>query len=241
MFNISPYGDRGIRIQFGSTISPETHQLIRSFSVLLEKEQLPGVIEWIPTYTAISLYYDPYVVSYGKLASRIVEMGKELPQMKVPAANVIHIPTCYGDVHGPDLKEVARYNGLDEDEVIAIHSGREYLIYMIGFTPGFPYLGGMSPKIATPRLAVPRAKIPTGSVGIAGGQTGIYSLETPGGWQLIGRTPLKLYDPNREPPVLLRAGHYIKFTPISAKEYKHIEHEVIHGTYKPMIESREDS
>ena len=132
----------------------------------------------------------------------------------------VSIPVCYGGEFGPDLEYVARHNNLTTDEVIHIHSSGEYLVYMIGFAPGFPFLGGLSPKIATPRRPSPRATIPAGSVGIAGMQTGVYPIETPGGWQLIGRTPQKLFLPNENPPSLLQAGDVVKFCPISFQEYQ---------------------
>lgn len=228
-------GDTGIRVQLGSTISPETNQLIRSFSLLLEQDKHPGLIEWIPTYTSITVFYDPYVISYDELTAYLHSIAASLHQADLPEAEIIHIPTCYGGELGPDLDNVARHNGLTPEEVIKIHSQPMYLIYMMGFTPGFPYLGGMSKRIATPRLEVPRSKVPAGSVGIAGEQTGIYAMETPGGWQIIGRTPLKLYDPLREPSILLKAGNYVKFVPIPYDRYKQIEEAVEKGSYQPRI------
>ena len=139
---------------------------------------------------------------------------------------------------GPDLPFVARHCGLSPDEVIRIHSAAEYLVYMLGFTPGFPYLGGMDERIATPRLEKPRTRIPAGSVGIAGTQTGAYPLDTPGGWQLIGRTPVKLYDPDREQPILLRAGQFVKFTPIDDKAYAEIAAAVQSGAYRCAVSHR---
>ncbi|HHY76979.1 MAG TPA: 5-oxoprolinase subunit PxpB, partial [Clostridiales bacterium] len=152
-------------------------------------------------------------------------------------AKVVEIPTIYGGEYGPDIEFVAQHNNLTVDEVIEIHSSRNYLIYMLGFTPGFPYLGGMSEKIETPRLKTPRTKIPAGSVGIAGKQTGIYPIDSPGGWQLIGRTPVKLYDPLADPPVLLNAGDYVRFVPIDEKEYKSILKQVEENKYKVKITS----
>ena len=131
-----------------------------------------------------------------------------------------------------DLAFVAQNAGISEEEVVKIHTSTEYLIYMLGFTPGFTYLGGMSDKIATPRLKQPRVKIPAGSVGIAGKQTGVYPVDSPGGWQLIGRTPVKMYDPDREVPILPQAGQYIKFKAVSQAEYDKIAEEVAKGTYK---------
>lgn len=235
-FSVVPFGDMGIRIQLSTKISPEVNQWIRSFSLLLEKEKLPGVVEWIPTYTAITLFYDPCVISYTEVANKLMEIRTKLEKVDLPPAEIIHIPTCYGGEKGPDLRVVAEHNGLSEEEVIQIHCGSNYLIYMMGFTPGFPYLGGMSPQIATPRLSAPRAKVPAGSVGIAGEQTGIYSMETPGGWQLIGKTPVPLYDQHQETPILLKAGNYLKFVPISEEEFKHIQLSVKIGTYQVVKE-----
>ncbi|MBB5172642.1 5-oxoprolinase subunit PxpB [Texcoconibacillus texcoconensis] len=235
-FHITPLGDTGLRIHFGEKISPQINQLIRRFAILLEQQELPGVIEWIPTYTAISISYNPYIVSYHDLKATLIEMKDKQTDATLPPARIIHMPTCYGGDYGPDLAEVAKRNGLREEEVISIHTASDYLTYMMGFTPGFPYLGGMSQKIATPRLAEPRAHVPKGSVGIAGSQTGVYPMSTPGGWQLIGRTPLKLYDPYRENPILLQAGDYLKFIAISKHEYQNIERQVQDGTYEPYID-----
>ncbi|MBP1971147.1 inhibitor of KinA [Virgibacillus natechei] len=240
MFEVSTVGDRGLRIQFGETISPDTNQQVRIFCMLLEKERITGVVEWLPTYTAISIFYDPYVISYDILKQRVLGMKDKIYHTDLPAAEVIHIPVCYGGEMGPDLLTVAEQNGLDERDVISIHSNKDYLIYMIGFTPGFPYLGGMSDEIATPRLSEPRPAITPGSVGIADQQTGIYSMETPGGWQLIGRTPLKLYDPTSASPILLQAGNYIRFFPVSMEEYKTIEQNVQNGSFTPHTETLQE-
>lgn len=235
MFEIKPYGDSGLRIQFGNDISVRTHRTVRSFATLLEKEKIAGVLEWIPTYTAISILYDPYVISFADLESALVALQDRWRINQLPKAEVIYIPTCYGGDKGPDLSYVARHNRLTEADVIAIHSETPYLVYMMGFTPGFPYLGGMSKRIATPRLAKPRARIPAGSVGIAGEQTGIYPLQTPGGWQIIGRTPIKLFDPHREVPILPKVGNYLKFCPVSREQYEAIAEEVDKGVYEPRI------
>lgn len=236
MFVIEAYGDRGLRIQLGDSISKETNERIRSLSALLEKENNSGIIEWIPTYTAITIYYDPVQTTYEDLKARMIFLYKGLSDIAIPPAEIITIPVCYGGTYGPDIEHVAAENQLTEEEVIKIHSERDYLIYMMGFAPGFPYLGGMSKKIATPRLASPRTKIPAGSVGIAGSQTGVYPLESPGGWQIIGRTPLNLYDPESETPILLRTGNYVRFKPITEKEYDNIAQEVSRNTYQVMKE-----
>ena len=162
-----------------------------------------------------------------------------LDNIIIPPPTVIEIPVLYGGEMGPDLENVAKHNHKTPEEVIQIHTSEEYLIYMLGFIAGFPYLGGMSKEIATPRLKSPRVKIDGGAVGIAGEQTGIYPVDSPGGWQLIGRTPLKLYDADREKPILLEAGQYIKFRSVSKKEYKKIEKEVMEQTYQYVIYDKE--
>ncbi|MBU8907545.1 5-oxoprolinase subunit PxpB [Desertibacillus haloalkaliphilus] len=238
---MSPFGDAAIRIQFGSVLSKELNQTIRSFSQQLQQEDLRGVTEWVPTYTAVTVFYQPDKVSYQTLTQQLMSVYEEVKDSKVPPAKVIYIPTYYGGDVGPDLSYVAERNHLSVDEVISIHSNQPYLIYMIGFTPGFPYLGGMSKKIATPRLESPRAKVPAGSVGIAGEQTGVYSLDTPGGWQIIGKTPVKLYDHTRTEPVLLEAGNYLKFYSVTKEEYQAIEEQIENNTYQLKQEWMEEA
>ncbi|RLF75230.1 allophanate hydrolase, partial [Thermococci archaeon] len=183
----------------------------------IEKASPDWLIEVVPTYTSIYVYYDPLKIGYSEVVEAVKPFLNAEP--KKEKARIIEIPTAYGGEFGPDIEFVAEYNGLSVDDVIEIHSKPLYRVYMLGFTPGFAYLGGMDERIATPRLEKPRLKVPAGSVGIAGKQTGIYPLESPGGWRLIGRTPLKLFDANREPPTLLQPGDYIKFVPISEEEF----------------------
>ncbi|WP_054948780.1 5-oxoprolinase subunit PxpB [Numidum massiliense] len=237
MFQIKPLGDCGLHMQFGHTISEETNAIIRAMSALLETEKISGVVEWVSTYTSLSLYYDPYTLTYSELCNIMHQLCQRLAHAEQPPALIIDIPTCYGGDMGPDLPAVAQHNSLDEQTVIDIHAGTLYFVYMIGFTPGFPYLGGMSRDIATPRLANPRTDVPAGSVGIAGEQTGIYSLASPGGWRIVGRTPLKLFDAGRTPPMLLKAGNYLRFIPISTSEFADIAHAVSEGSYRPRIEA----
>ena len=157
----------------------------------------------------------------------------KLDSVEIPPSEVLEVPVLYGgEEMGPDLKFVAENAKMSEEEVIKLHSEPEYLIYMLGFTPGFTYLGGLNDAIETPRLKTPRVKIPAGSVGIAGKQTGVYPIDSPGGWQLIGRTPLKMYDADREKPILPEAGQYIKFVPIDRAEFDRIAAEVEKGTYE---------
>lgn len=228
-----PLGDTGIQVRFGSDISEETNQEIRLFADYLKEQNIEGIIEWVPAYTTLTIFYRPDKVVYKDLCKKLEDIQNTLQKADDQSQSTIYeIPVLYGGEVGPDLSEVATHNGLTEDEVISIHSGQPYLIYMMGFVPGFPYLGGMPEEIATPRRENPRAKIEAGSVGIAGEQTGVYPLETPGGWQIIGRTPVKLYDPEKEEPILLSAGVYIRFVPVGQKEYEEIEVAVARGEYK---------
>ncbi len=217
-------GDSAVSAQFGEEICPEINQQVTALRDALEaaaaKGEIQGLGELVPTYCSLLINYDPLVLGYDELAAKLEELSQGLVVKSDTERQVVEIPVAYGGEYGPDLAEVAAAHGMTEQQVIDIHSQPEYPIYMLGFVAGFPYLGGMSEKIATPRKESPRLKIEAGSVGIAGSQTGIYSVESPGGWQIIGRTPLKLYDTDREQPVLLSAGQYIKFKPISGAEYE---------------------
>lgn len=225
-------GDKALTIEYGDEISEDISNKVRSMMVALESNEIEGIIEVVPTYRSLMIHYDALIIGYDDLIKELKLLEDKLEDISLAEPEVIEIPTVYGGEYGPDIENVAKHNGITVEEVIKIHSSKEYLIYMLGFTPGFPYLGGMDEKIATPRLKEPRTKIDKGSVGIAGSQTGIYPIDSPGGWQLIGRTPLKLYEPNREVPILLKAGNYIKFVPISKNQYKTIEKAINNGTYK---------
>ncbi|MFD1394294.1 5-oxoprolinase subunit PxpB [Kroppenstedtia eburnea] len=220
---IQPVGDGGLRIGFGERIDPEINREIRSFVNELERNPIPGVVEWVPTYCAVTVYYQPHRIRFRELCQQLEAIGKRRVPVTEEDARVVELPVVYGGEYGPDLESVARKNGLSPQEVIRLHSDPSYRVYMLGFVPGFPYLGGMSERIATPRLKDPRPRIPAGSVGIAGSQTGVYPLETPGGWRIIGRTPVRLYDPDRNPPVLLRAGDLVRFRPIPVETYREME------------------
>jgi len=224
---IDPLGDAALLIRFGEGIDEGVNRMVQAAASRLEAEPFPGYLECVPSFGTIAVYYDPVELNRPREAGTAFEyvgslIGKLLQDLGANAGTereTIEIPVCYGGEFGPDLAYVAEFNGLDEAEVVNIHTGRDYLVFALGFAPGFPYLGGMSDRISAPRKATPRLSIPAGSVGIAGTQTGIYPLETPGGWQIIGRTPLALFRPEQEPPVLLRSGQYIRFRAVSASEY----------------------
>ena len=215
-------GDRGLLIEFGASIDPEINQKVRQIFLSLERMPIEGVTEIIPTYRSILIFYDPFRSDPERLKKAILERENKLDKWEIPPPETIEIQVAYGDDFGPDLEFVAQHNKLTPEEVIQIHTSGTYLIYMLGFTPGFPFLGGLSEKIFTPRLEKPRQLVPAGSVGIAKNQTGIYPIDSPGGWQLIGRTPIKLYDPTGSPPILLKAGNYLRFKSISRKDFQEI-------------------
>ncbi|MBQ0110653.1 MAG: 5-oxoprolinase subunit PxpB [Oscillospiraceae bacterium] len=215
-------GDTSVAVVFGNVISEEINTKIRAFERVLDEANIDGIYENVPTYCSVTVHYAPEKIRYGTLCEKLEEILAKPQTAENVKTTVMEIPVLYGGEHGPDLEYVARHNGLTPDEVIDIHTGAEYLIYMLGFTPGFSYMGGMDERIATPRLKTPRVVIPAGSVGIAGKQTGIYPIDSPGGWQLIGRTPVKLYDAHRETPILTDAGLHVKFFAIDRKEYDRI-------------------
>jgi len=219
--NVVPAGDQAVVLEFEDRIDPEINAMVRAADYYLNQEgKFKGLLETVPTYRSLLIYYDSEVWNLEILKEILLGIEEHLQEAAIPNPETLEIPVAYGGEYGPDLDYVAEHNNLSIEEVIKIHHSSTYLIYMLGFVPGFPYLGGMSSKIATPRLKNPRKQIPAGSVGIAGNQTGIYPLESPGGWQLIGRTPLKLFDPSKEDPFLPKPGHYLKFYPISDEEFK---------------------
>ncbi len=213
-----PAGDEGLLIEFGNEIHPDTHQRVYAMVRAIEEAPIRGVEEIIPSYRSILIAYDPLVVGFKDLTDQVKSIEKTLSGVKIPEHRRVEIPTLYGGEFGPDLDFVASLHGLTPEEVVRIHTSQDYLVYMLGFTPGFPYLGNLE-EIATPRLKTPRIKVPAGSVGIAENQTGIYPIESPGGWQIIGRTPLKLFNPLRPPHFLLAAGDMVRFIPIDDRRY----------------------
>jgi inhibitor of KinA len=215
-------GDRAMLVEYGETIDPAVNEKVRAMTTLLKTSLPEGVSAVIPAYRNLSLIYDPLVTSPEKLLSLLLELEARLHEVKIPAARIVEIPVLYGGEFGPDIEIVAQHNGLTVEEVIAIHAGTDYPIYMIGFTPGFCYLGGLDKRIHTPRRKTPRTLLPGGSVGIAEAQTGMYPVDSPGGWQIIGRTPLKLFAPERANPFLYEAGDRIRFVPVTGEEYGRI-------------------
>lgn len=213
-------GDSALVIELGNEISPVINFKLKKITEFLDNLNKQGIKDLLPTYRSIIVYYNPLLVSFDEIKN-VVEENCNFENEKIDKIEkeIVEIPVLYGGEYGPDLENIATHNNITTEEVIKIHTSGEYLVYMLGFTPGFPYLGGMSKKIATPRLKEPRTKIPAGSVGIAGEQTGVYPIESPGGWQLLGRSPLNFFSPNSDKPFLLKAGQYIKFVSITEEEY----------------------
>ncbi|WP_059105521.1 5-oxoprolinase subunit PxpB [Shouchella shacheensis] len=225
--------EHAVNLSFGNEIKRSYHQQVKNALIQLTNAPFAGFRECVPSYTGVTVFYDPLEVLPAMnqeekkemlVSKKVIQMIEERIQTMEESSEgkeskIVTIPVCYEESLGPDLPHVARVNDLSLEEVIAIHTGGEYLVYMLGFAPGFPFLGGMSPNIAMPRREEPRANIPAGAVGIAGEQTGVYPIETPGGWQLIGQTPLVLFDAKREQPSLLQAGDTVRFASISFEEF----------------------
>jgi len=229
-YEILSVGDTALQIVYKERASEGLQYLIQQTTKQIEKKNIRGVIELVPAFQSITVYYNPILVTYQNLSLHITEICKGIHiENGTHSKRVIVLPTCY---NGEDLELVASTHRLSTEDVISIHSSVDYLVYMIGFLPGFPYLKGLPSKLTTPRLSSPRLKVPKGAVGIGGNQTGVYPLESPGGWNLIGRTPIPLFDPERPEPFLLKAGDYLRFHPISAEEYTKIETLIRNNQYK---------
>nr|WP_255437449.1 5-oxoprolinase subunit PxpB [Thalassobacillus sp. CUG 92003] len=216
-------GDQGLLVRIGNRIAPEFHQRVKYvYEQLLKRKDL-YIEELVPAYTTLAVYYDTTSIAKDKLSEEITAIYQSRPkESSSQSREIVTIPACYGGDAAPDLNELAAYLNVSEQDVIDRHSSSEYLIYMMGFLPGFPYLGGMDARLATPRKATPRDKVPPGSIGIAGEQTGIYPIESPGGWNLIARTPINLFDPSKKQPFPIEMGQYIRFEPISTEEFEAI-------------------
>jgi KipI family sensor histidine kinase inhibitor len=240
-----------LQIQFEQKICPEVNSRISAFVKTFEyiAKDIAGVLEVLPTYCSVSIYFDEAICQISllkDLAQKALQKSEEEKTESTDSARTITIPVCYEDQEfAPDLEKVALHAKLSKEEVIKLHSSSDYLIYMMGFLPGFPYLGGMNPRLKTPRLETPRTKIPAGSVAIGGAQTGLYPVESPGGWNIIGRTPLRLFDVKRKPFFLYEAGDKIRFLPITREEFENFDESLwlaqVAGKSEASIETSDDA
>ena len=234
-YEIRPEGDSALLIVFGTEISRDTNRLVSAAARRVREQGIRGVVDMIPAFVSLLVCYDPRVISCGALRARLETILQAEAETRETAGRVFEIPVCYGGEFGPDLPDIASHAGLTEREVVDIHTSRDYLVYMLGFLPGFCYLGGLDERIHTPRLETPRLKIPSGSVGIGGSQTGIYPLESPGGWRLLGKTPVRTWDPDRDVPILMQAGDSIRFVEITAAEFRRISEAVEKNEYRVPV------
>jgi len=208
---------------------------VRALEYLIAQKAVPGVVETVPTYSALLVYYDPSVVGYDALCTQLAALAEQATTTAMPPAREVELPCCYEGELGPDLEAAAQRLALQVDELVRLHAGAEYLVYFIGFTPGLPYMTGAPERLTIARLDSPRVKVPAGSVAIGGIQCCIYPVESPGGFWLLGRTPVRLYDPDAAEPILLKPGDRVRFRPIERREYDDIAERVTAGRFRPVI------
>jgi inhibitor of KinA len=231
-----PCGDRALSVELGDEITRDLNARVLALEYLIHQKRVPGVGETVPSYRALLVYYDPLVIGYEGLIATLRELLAAARPEVLPPVRTVELPCCYGGELGFELEAAAAKLGLPPDEVARLHAEADYYVYFVGFTPGLPYMTGMPERLTIPRLTNPRLKTPPGSVSIGGVQCCIYSVESPGGFWVLGRTPVRLYDPTAPDPILLRAGDHVRFRPIDRAEYDAIAAEVDAGRYTPRID-----
>ena len=210
-------------VYLGERISAETNERVRRLLRLLELEPIVGVRNLHPAYCSLLVKFDPLRLRHQELQAKLSEYLQSIERVQLPGPREVEIPVCYGGAFGPDLDEVAALRGLTPQQAIDLHISKSYLVYFLGFVPGFAYLGELPEALVTPRLPTPRKKVPAGSVGIAGNQTGVYPFETPGGWRLLGRTPVRMFRTDREGLSLVSIGDHVRFVPVSRERLAELE------------------
>jgi inhibitor of KinA len=213
-------GDTGVSVEFGNAIDPGINTKVRRLYRAFKACTLPGILDIIPTYCSLFIQYDPFICSFEKLLMAIEEKLCSTDTFTLDSSQILSIPVCYESEFAPDIHEVAEFHGIDTQSVIQLHTAPIYDVYMIGFVLGFPYLGGLDERLHTPRKKQPRKIVPAGSVGIADRQAGIYPIQSPGGWQILGRTPVRIFDLDRANPFLLEMGDKVRFKPITRAEFE---------------------
>jgi inhibitor of KinA len=224
-----------LSVELGEDISLESNTRVRALEFLIQAKGVAGVVETVPSFRSLLVYYDPGQSGFDELCATLGRLAEETSTAVLPPARQVELPCCYDPELGLDLLAAADRLGLSADELIGLHAGAEYLVYFVGFTPGLPYMAGVPDRIQLPRLETPRVKVPVGSVGLGGAQFCIYSVESPGGYWLLGRTPARLYDPRADEPTLLRPGDRVRMRPIDRAEYEAIVAGVEAGTWRPTI------
>jgi KipI family sensor histidine kinase inhibitor len=215
-------GEGGLLAVLGDEVDPDVNARVHALARAVVRRLGPLVLEVVPSYASLLVVFDPLRISRERLEARVAALAAEVEGLRAgPPRRVVEVPVCYGGDLGPDLADVARATGLSPEEVVARHSAPVYRVFLLGFTPGFPYLGGMDPRLACPRLPTPRLRVPAGSVAVGGAQTGVYPVESPGGWRLLGRTPLRLFDPTSgaRRPFLLAPGDGLRFVAVERERF----------------------
>ncbi len=230
-----PAGDLAVSVELGEEISVEINTRVRALEFLIDQKGVPGVVETVPTYRALLVYYDPSIVGYEALCAQLSTLAEQATTTVMPPAREVELPCCYEGELGPDLDAAARRLELPVDELVRLHAGAEYLVYFIGFTPGLPYMTGAPERLTIPRLDTPRVKVPAGSVAIGGIQCCVYSVESPGGFWLLGRTPVRLYDPDAAEPILLKPGDRVRFRRVERREFDDVAARIAAGRFRPVI------
>ena len=230
-----PCGDLAVSVELADEIDREVNARVLALEYLLQQKAVPGVTETLPTYRSLLVYYDPAVIAADELNAILRALAAEARPEVLPPARLVELPCCYGGELGFELETAAAKLGLAPDEMVRLHAGATYHVYFVGFTPGLPYMTGMPERLNIPRLVNPRTKTPPGSVAIGGVQCCIYSVESPGGFWVLGRTPARLYDPAVTDPILLRAGDQVRFRPVERAEYDAVAAEVAAGRFRPRV------
>ena len=231
-----PCGDTALVVEFGARIDRVLSERVLRLNEAVRATRIPGVVETVPTFRSLMIHYDPLVTDSAAVTAAI---GPLLEHVSAAArqTQLWRIPACYTERHGPDLEEVAQRTALGTAEVVRLHSGTHYQVYMVGFSPGFPYMGDLPQQLALPRRTDPRVRVPAGSIAIAAGMTAIYPVESPGGWHLIGATPVRLFDLSWQRPALLAAGDEVIFEPIDSAQFDEIQAAVAAGCYRIPCET----